>query len=170
MKRIGLGYLILALTVLALASLACSTADIPFGDLTGDDTGSATSAHGVAPASCDSPAVALGPDQVNTLHIDETAEDYPANCNYYCTEVQSGASSLTVDVRNFTEDLDLFVGLGSITSVLGVDPEDNPWKSNEYGTDPESVKISAPDAGIYYIEICSFDGTATDYDVKITVP
>jgi hypothetical protein len=164
MKRF---YVLAALAILGLVSLACGT--IP-GLSTGSDGGSVSSAHGSTPTSCDSPAKPVGPGQSGGQHIDETADDYPANCTYYCTEVQSGASSLKIDISNFSADLDLFVGMDAITSVMGADPEDNPWKSNDTDTSSESVTVSSPDAGIYYIEVCSYDGSASDFDLSISTP
>jgi hypothetical protein len=167
MKRFAFGYVLMVLAALALVSLACGS--IP--GLSTQSTGGDSSGELVgAPTSCDSPATPIGPVQKSSQHIDATTEDYPANCTYYCTEVQSGASSLKVDIANFSADLDMFVGKDAISSVMGADPEDNPWKSNDTDTSSESVTVSSPEAGVYYIEICSYDGSASDFDLSVSAP
>ena len=154
---------IIALSVLALAALACSIG----GD--GSTGGGSVS----APSSCDDPAQPIAGNSPTSAQLAATTDPYPANCNYYCTEVPSGKSSLDIALRNLTEDLDLYVGFGSIAVLQGSDltqGENYTWKSNEFGTADENVTVDSPEAGTYYIEICSYEGKASDYQIEVSVP
>lgn len=122
-----------------------------------------------APASCDAPAVplALGASVSGDI---TAAQSYPENARYYCFDVPAGTQSVTVELSGMSVDLDLYVGSGSINSVQGVNLEEGEtyqWKSNAFGTDNETIAISAPAAGTYYAEIVSFQGTASSYTFSV---
>lgn len=126
-------------------------------------------ATAAAPASCDAPAVplALGASVSGDIPV---AESYPENARYYCFNIPAGAQNVTVELSGMSVDLDLYVGSGSINSVQGVNLEQGEtyqWKSNAFGTDNETVTISAPEAGTYYAEIVSFQGQASPYTFSV---
>jgi hypothetical protein len=110
--------------------------------------------------------------ELNTLSHQEmqaTSSPYPANCLYYCLWVPEGGDSLEIGIVDFVADLDLFVGFGDFSSVVGIDPTPGAsydWKSNQYGTRDEAVTIPAPEIGVYYIEVCSYEGDATPFDLS----
>lgn len=157
--------------MLLLAGLACLSGVIP-GTGGGEvlppapDTGGAPAQTGGA---CDPLST---PIQVGTNYsgsIAATTEDYPANCAYYCVWVPSGTSTLDIGISNFDVDLDLYMGFGELSSVRGADPEDAVWFSNEFGTDDESVSIASPSPdGAYYIEVCSYEGEASTFNLLAT--
>jgi hypothetical protein len=94
------------------------------------------------------------------------ASSYPANARYYCVNVGEGVSQVTMELSGMSVDLDLYVGHGNLDSVQGVDisaGENYEWKSNAFGTGNEQVMISTPRPGIYYAEIVSFEGQASNY-------
>jgi hypothetical protein len=113
--------------------------------------------------------------QVNTpysRYLDATNQGYPCNCAYYFVRIPDVSSSLTISLSGFSEDLDLYVGYSSIETILGEDArEDWQWKSNEFGLDDEVVTISNPEtADPYYIEVCSYEATGSDYTIQASVP
>jgi trypsin len=104
---------------------------------------------------CDSPAVAIGLGVAVQSQIQATDQPYPANATYYCVEVPAGTGGVTIDLTGMSADLDLYVGFGSIESVLGLDAWE--WSSAAGGTADEQVVINQPDPGVYYIEVLSYD-------------
>ncbi len=121
---------------------------------------------------CDSRAMQIEANSSYDLQMHTATGDYPANCLYYCLPVPDGQTSLAIDLRDFDVDLDLYVGYGSIETVQGaelVEGETFYWKSNEGGTDDELVNISSPDGGLYYIEVCSYDGTASPFELSTSL-
>ena len=101
--------------------------------------------------------------------ITSTTEPYPANCTYYCLWMPGGASSLDIGISGFEVDLDLYVGYGDISLVLGAEPGDSGWLSNSYGTGDELVSIPNPGSdGAYYIEVCSYDGQGSNFQIQAT--
>lgn len=150
--------------LLAAGSLACGRT----GEA-GTTPAAATEGSGVA-TGCDERAHLI---QANRLYREEmppATGPYPSNCLYYCVMVREPAGDLTIDVRDASADLDLFVGLGSIEAVSGealVEGQTYTWKSNEPGNDDESVEVSAPEAGTYYLEVCSYDGESTPFELEV---
>lgn len=163
-KRRAIQYSLIALSVLVLAALACSI-----------DTGSSGTGGGSvsAPSSCDDPAQPLAGNTPTSAQLKATTDPYPANCNYYCAEIPSEKANIKISLTKLTEDLDLYVGFGSIKVLQGTDltqGENYTWKSNEFGLADETVTIDKPEAGTYYIEICSYESKASDYQIEISVP
>jgi hypothetical protein len=146
---------------LMLALTACSP---PAGSPSGAPAANGASNSAIA-SNCDSPAVPLALGASVSGNI-TAAANYPANARYYCINVGQGASSVTIDLSGMSVDLDLYVGHGNIASVQGVDisaGENYEWKSNAFGTGAEQVVINNPQPGVYYAEIVSFEGQASDY-------
>jgi hypothetical protein len=111
--------------------------------------------------------------QSNRLYREEmppSAGPYPDNCLYYCVVLREPAGNLRIDVRDASADLDLFVGLGSIEALSGealVEGETYTWKSNQPGNDDERVEVDLPEAGTYYLEVCSYEGESTPFELEV---
>ena len=98
-----------------------------------------------------------------------TTQPYPANCLYYCFQIPNG-NALDIGIYNFNTDLDIYIGFGTIEAVDGVEPEwgeSYDWMSNEYGTGDEVVNIPNPRAGVYYVEVCSFQGESSPFRLEV---
>jgi hypothetical protein len=153
-----------AMVALFAASLACAvppSSGSTASEATGEAAGSAV---------CDTPARLI---QLNRLYREEmpaATGPYPANCLYYCVWLRDAAGSLSVDVREASTDLDLFIGIGSIEAVSGeeiVEGETFTWKSNQPGDIDERVEIPSPAEGVYYLEICSYEGESTPFELDV---
>ena len=160
-----------ARTLLPLAFAAALAACGPSADQAAPAAeGAPTQQAAAAPSGpCDAPAVdaAIGANVSGTL---EAAASYPDNATYYCVRVAEGTPRLTITLSGLSNDLDLYVGQGSIQSVQGVDLEAGEtyqWKSNEFGTVDERVVIENPQAGIYYAEIVSYEGKQSPYQFSV---
>ena len=70
-------------------------------------------------------------------------------------------SSLEVGISRFNVDLDMYVDTD--LSVLELD-DHGQWESNNYGAGNESVTIENP-GGRYYIQVCSFEGKASSFNI-----
>jgi hypothetical protein len=113
---------------------------------------------------CDPRSAAIQPDVSVMGHIDATDQGYPDNCTYYCLWLPGGENGLDVTLSNFSVDLDLYVVYGEFDELQNPDPSTADWSSNEFGTDDEMVSIPNPGtASAYYIEICSYEGLASDF-------
>jgi hypothetical protein len=154
-----------ALIPLMLTLAACSP---PAGSTSGAPAANSAASSSPLAANCDAPAVPLALGSSVSGNI-PAAANYPANARYYCINVGQGVQSLTIDLTGMSVDLDLYVGSGNIASVQGIDisaGENYEWKSNEFGTVDEHVTIANPQPGIYYAEIVSFQGQASDYTLS----
>ena len=89
-----------------------------------------------------------------------TSGTYPDTCFVYCLSVPAGRS-LEIGIRDFSVDLDMYVDMD--LSVLAYS-DHGAWESNAYGTGDEAVSINNP-AGEYYIQVCSYEGLASDFTV-----
>jgi hypothetical protein len=121
------------------------------------------------PSNCDSPATPIAINTAHNLQMHSTTQPYPANCLYYCFQIPDG-SDLDVGIYNFNTDLDIYIGYGSIEAVDGVEPEwgqSYDWMSNEFGTGDEVVSIPGPQAGVYYVEVCSYQGESTSFRLEV---
>lgn len=151
---------------LVIALAACS----PAADKAAPAAEGAPTQTAAAPAApCDTPAVdlAVGASVSGTLHA---AASYPANATYYCVRVAEGTPRITLTLSGLTNDLDLYIGHGSIQSVQGIDlqaGETYEWKSNAFGTDNEQITIDNPQAGVYYAEIVSYEGKESNYQFAV---
>jgi hypothetical protein len=179
MKRIV--PLILAAAVLGLSILGCG----PFGGSPTSDTAPpavAPPATEVPPTArpepttppfvggeCDSRSTRVDVNVSYDENMHSTTQSYPANCLYYCLWIPEAMSNLTIGVYDFDVDLDLYVGYGSMDAVSGSEVEQGEtytWKSNDYGTDDEQVSIRNPEGGVYYIEVCSYEGSASPFRLE----
>ena len=126
-------------------------------------------ATAVAPGAggeCDARSTRILVDTSYSLRMEATSDPYPANCSYYCMWLPDGGEALEITLSDAVADLDLFVGFGSMDALAGVDVvegETYTWKSNEPVTGDEAVQIPSPAAGVYYLEVCSYEGEATDF-------
>ena len=84
----------------------------------------------------------------------------------YSVYVPSGTSSLTVVLDNLQADFDLYIGYGSIESLQG---EDYDWRSNNYGTSSESITVSNPQEGCYYIQITDYSNVGGSFSLVANV-
>ena len=154
--------------VRALFPLACvvifSACTPPTNGAAPADNSGASATSPLA-ANCESPAVPLALGASVNGEI-TAASSYPANARYYCINVGEGVSQVTMELSGMSVDLDLYVGHGNLDSVQGVDisaGENYEWKANAFGTGNEQVVIANPQPGIYYAEIVSFEGQASNY-------
>ncbi len=122
--------------------------------------------------SCDPRATPIEINRSYDLQMQSTNDPYPANCLYYCVLVPEIADSVQIDLRDFNTDLDLFVGYGDYESVTGempVEGESYAWKSNHPGTDDEQVSVPDPQPGVYYLEVCSYRGDSSPFELSTEV-
>jgi hypothetical protein len=72
---------------------------------------------------------------------------------------------LEIGVSDFTVDLNLYIGRGSIDVLNDVDVvEGSDWYSHHTGDgSDEDVSITDPEGGVYYIEVCSYDGSPSPF-------
>lgn len=118
---------------------------------------------------CDDRATPIEPNTPYSEHMHSTTQSYPANCLYYCLWIPDGLGSLMIRISDFSVDLDLYVGYGEFDTIFGseiVHGETYTWKSNEFGTGDEEVNISNPEGGVYYIEVCSYEGEASSFQLE----
>ena len=76
---------------------------------------------------------------------------------------------MTVEIRDFDVDLDIYVAWNDYEGITGSAPvygESYTWKSNAYGSADESITVDSPEAGPYYIEVCSYTGEASPYELE----
>lgn len=121
------------------------------------------------PVACESPAVEIRLGQEVRSRIAATSRPYPANATYYCVNVPEGTRQVTMTLGGMSVDLDLYVAYGTIRLLQGADisgGENYQWKSNEFGTVAEHVTLSRPQAGMYYIEIVSYEGEGSDFTFR----
>ena len=120
------------------------------------------------PGACDSRSTPIDANTVYNLNMHSTTASYPANCLYYCLWIPDGGN-LLIGIYDFNVDLDVYVGYGSMEAVDGVRPvwgDTYDWMSNSYGTGDEEVNIPGPRTGAYYIEVCSYGGTASPFRLE----
>ena len=123
-----------------------------------------------APASCDNPAQPIALGSTTQSQLAATRNPYPANATYYCVDVPAGTRNVTIQLSGLSADLDVYVGHGAISTVQGVDisaGQNYQWKSNAYQNVDETVEIANPQAGIYYIEIVSFEGNGSPFTLNV---
>jgi hypothetical protein len=112
---------------------------------------------------CDPRTTPIQPNTSVMGHIDATDEGYPANCAYYCLWMPQEAGALDVTLSNYSEDLDLYAVYGELDTLLVNDTGTAQWLSNGV-EDTEMVSIPAPGtASAYYLEVCSYFSTASDF-------
>jgi hypothetical protein len=158
--------------VLLLATLGCSV-------LSAEDAPAEPQPAEPQPAPAQ-PAVPVGPPcdtRARSIELNQSYDEqmhqatgpYPGNCLYYCAFVPPGQDQLEVEIRDFNTDLDLFIGFGTMEAVMGeevVEGETYTWKSNATGTADENVSIRNPEEGNYYIEVCSYEGEASPFELE----
>jgi hypothetical protein len=109
------------------------------------------------------------PIELNTsipLDMHQATGGYPANCQYWCACVPAGGSGLDIGITDFNVDLDIYVAWNDFEGITGqslVYGDTYTWMSNAFGTSDEWVSIDSPQEGPYYIEVCSYEGTASPY-------
>lgn len=113
---------------------------------------------------CEAPA---NPIMIGAMTHGEitAAQSYPENARYYCFSIPEGVQSLTVTLSGMTADLDLYVGSGSITSVQGNEAYE--WMSNVTGTADDTITVNQPAAGVYYVEVVSYEGVASRFTLVV---
>ncbi|MEX2323287.1 MAG: PPC domain-containing protein [Acidimicrobiia bacterium] len=161
----------IAAATLALLVVACGDDGgtiTTVGELTTTTgaTASTTTEATAPPGRCDDPAEPLTLGIPYEGVIDATADPYPANARYFCVEVPAGASTLVFTLTDLEADLDLYVGLGSIESVQGVNTWE--WAGQEFENAPEYIEIVNPEGGVYYIEVFDYNGAGSTYTVMAT--
>jgi len=178
MKHLRPGALVLAAGLLLLAALACGGPTEPTNPPpTAPPEAAPTSPPAeptnpppVVPYSCECDPRA-GQIDINTtvpLEMQRATGGYPANCQYWCACVPGGGSSLAFGISDFVVDLDLYVAWNDYEGITGqtlVYGETYTWLSNDYGTGDEAVSISNPNEGPYYIEVCSYEGEPSPYNL-----
>ena len=138
--------ILFVLVLFMLPALACG----PFSTTT-------TSEETFSGGDCDSGSTRV---EMNTsTQLSVSAGNYPDSCNYYCLWVPEAGSTLEIGIRDFDIDLDMYVDTD--LSVLTFE-DHGQWESNAYGDGDESVTISDP-GGRYYIQVCSYEGLASNF-------
>jgi hypothetical protein len=134
-----------------LPALACG----PFSSST-------TSEETFSGGDCDSDSIRV--DMNTTTQQSVSAGNYPDSCKYYCLWVPDDGSKLEIGISNFDIDLDMYVDTD--LSVLTFE-DHGQWESNAYGDGDESVSINNP-GGRYYIQVCSYEGLASNFNFSST--
>jgi hypothetical protein len=161
MRRHGLW---LALVALIGAGLACGVPD------PSEATAPLTTGQAAGASVCEEGARQIQPNRLYREEMPTATGPYPGNCLYYCVWLREPAESLSVDVSDASTDLDLFIGYGSVEAVSGeelVEGETYTWKSNQPGDVDERVEIPSPADGTYYLEICSYEGASTPFELNV---
>ncbi len=154
----------------ALAACGQSGAGAPQGAADNAAGGANATQTAAAPASCDNPAQPIALGSTTQSQLAATRNPYPANATYYCVDVPGGTRNVTIQLSGLSADLDLYVGHGAISTVQGVDisqGQNYQWKSNAYQNVDETVEIANPQAGIYYIEVVSFEGNGSNFTLNV---
>jgi len=138
--------ILFVIVLFVLPALACG----PFSSST-------TSSETFTGGDCDSGSIRV--EMNTTTQQSVSAGDYPDSCKYYCLWVPEDGSKLDIGIRDFDIDLDMYVDTD--LSVLTFE-DHGQWESNAYGDGDESVSISNP-GGRYYIQVCSYEGLASNF-------
>ena len=134
-------------SLLSLAIILLLAGTLLVSGCTKTSPGTTTTAVGVG---CDSRAIAMAlPGTVN----DQMSSGYQPN-KVYCIYVPAGTSTLTVTLSDLVVDFDLYIGYGSYSSIEG---DNYDWSSDNLGTATDSITISSPQAGNYYIQVTSYE-------------
>lgn len=119
-----------------------------------------------APAtlSCEAPAI---PIMIGAMTHGEitAAQSYPENARYYCFSLPDGVQSVTVTLSGMTADLDLYMGEATISSVQG--NQTYKWMSNVPGTADDTITVTQPAGGVYYVEVVSYEGLASRFTLVV---
>jgi hypothetical protein len=119
---------------------------------------------------CDPRATPIDTNTVLAMEMHRATGSYPANCQYWCGCVPPGMTDLDIGITDFNVDLDIYVAWNDYEGVTGAEPiygESYTWMSNAYGTGDEWVNINNPEAGPYYIEVCSYEGDPSPYNLAV---
>jgi len=179
MKNLRPGAITLAAGMLLLAALACGGPTEPTNPPPIAPPEPTPTSPPAAPTPTSPPAVPYSCEcdpraeqiDINTtvpLEMQRATGGYPANCQYWCACVPGGGSSLEFGISDFVVDLDLYVAWNDYEGITGqtlVYGETYTWLSNDYGTGNEAVNISNPNEGPYYIEVCSYEGEPSPYNL-----
>ena len=144
-KKISLIVILLAFALM----LACQCS-LPGIGLPGSD-------NGFQPGDCESGTEQLLMNETLQATING-GSTYETKYVIYCLWVPDGGSSLTIGLRDFNVDLDLYINQDYQTLLAS----DNlgEYYSRESGTTPEEVTIPSA-GGRYYIQIFMYDDNST---------
>ncbi len=153
----------LALGVIALVTLAC-----------GFDIGATQDAGSTALpkviTNCDSRSTPLDLNTTQNLNLQVTGDgSFPGNCAHFCLAVPEGSTELQIGISNFAADLDLYVASQSLEKLMDQSTDASEYTSNVTGMDPENLAISNPAGGIWYAQVCSYDGKSGDFTITTSV-
>lgn len=87
---------------------------------------------------------------------------YPDSCTVFCLWVPDNGRQLEIEISGYSEDLDMYVDQD--LNILQYD-DFGQWYSREGGSVNESVSIDNP-GGRYYIQVCSYEGTPSDFRIN----
>lgn len=118
---------------------------------------------------CEAPATPIAIGQ--TIQSETTAGEYPEGARYFCFAAPEGVMMLIISLSGMNSDLDLYVGMGSISSVLGkdlIEGQTYTWTSRNAGIVEDTVALAVPAAGIYYVEVVSYTiGSASPFTLSV---
>jgi len=121
---------------------------------------------------CDSRAEPIDINTTIPLNMHQATGGYPANCQYWCACVPGGGSGLDIGITDFNVDLDIYVAWNDYDGITGQTPvygESYTWMSNDFGTSDEWVSVDNPQEGPYYVEVCSYEGDPSPYNLVTEV-
>ncbi|HJX59524.1 MAG TPA: PPC domain-containing protein [Patescibacteria group bacterium] len=117
------------------------------------------------PFPCDTNAIRLEVAQ-NYEEFQQASQDYEGSYTLYCTWVPEGARSLSVGIRGLEADLDVYIDMdASIIAYTNY----GTWESAQDGLVEEAVTIPNPAAGVYYIQVVSFERLPSPYTLLVNV-
>ncbi len=118
---------------------------------------------------CDQQAAPIKVNEAYRPTMHQTGDGYPATCQYYAVTAPEGYAQLDVAVSGMSADLDISVQYGACAFKNEWESDGDTWSSNQDGTADEAIRISAPLAGTYFVEVCSYSGDATPYTLSTSL-
>jgi hypothetical protein len=151
-------YILIPLVLLVLLALACDLPIPSFGNGDGDGDGDTSFVGG----DCQSGTTRIEMNRSVSGSI--SGGSFPDNCAEFCLWVPENGSRLDITITGFDVDLDLYVD-PDYQVLQSSEIGEASWESIDFGTEDESVSISNP-GGRYYIQVCSYEGTASSFTVE----
>jgi len=161
----------LVLTVLSLLVSACGTTASaqPMETATPIPPTPVPTATAVPPTPtpfpCDANAVRL--EVAGSYEeFQQASQSYEESYTLYCVWVPEGARSLEIGVSGLMNDLDVYIGTDAGITVY---TDYGEWESAHDGIVGETVTIPEPHAGVYYIQVVSFERLPSQYTLLVNI-
>ncbi len=117
------------------------------------------------PFPCDAQAIRIEISQ-RYQEFQEASQTYEGSYTLYCTWIPEGARNLEVTVSGLEADLDLYLDLDA--GIVAY-TDYGLWESAQDGIVEETVTIPEPHAGVYYIQVVSFERLPSPYTLLVNI-